>query len=138
MNMKILRGTVFGGITFFFLGWLVYGMLLSDFMSANSNSCAARPEAEMIWWALIVSNLVLALFLTLVLNWSGAKGVAVGIKTGAIFGLLLGLSMDLSFYSMTNMFSNLSVLLVDVIVYAIMLAVVGMVIVVLWGKEKTS
>ncbi|MBN2892920.1 MAG: hypothetical protein JXL97_13720, partial [Bacteroidales bacterium] len=68
--MKILRGTIFGGIAFFLLGWLVYGMLLMDFMAANSNNCAARLDDEMIWWAMIVSNLILALFITLVLKWS--------------------------------------------------------------------
>ena len=138
MNMKIIRGTVFGGIAFFFLGWLVYGILLMDFMSANLNACANRPEAEMVWWAMILSNLVLALLLTIVLNWSRASGWMDGVKTGALFGFLMGLSMDLSFYSMTTMYNNVSVVIVDVIVYTVMLAIVGMVIVLLWGKEKSA
>lgn len=135
--MKILRGTIFGGIAFFLLGWLVYGILLLDFMSANSNSCASRPDAEMIWWAMIVSNLVLALFVTVVLKWSGAKSVTDGLKTGAIIGFLIGLSMDLSFYSMTTMFNNLTALIVDVLVYTILLGIVGMVVVLTWGKDKS-
>ena len=134
--MKILRGTIFGGIAFFLLGWLVYGMLLMDFMAANSNNCAARLDDEMIWWAMIVSNLILALFITLVLKWSGAKSVTDGLKTGAAIGFLTGLSMDLSFYSMTTMFNNLTTLIVDVIVYSILLGVVGIIIVLTWGKEK--
>ncbi|MBN1985372.1 MAG: hypothetical protein JW761_03655 [Prolixibacteraceae bacterium] len=134
--MKILRGTIFGGIAFFLLGWVVYGILLMDFMMANMNQCAGRPDAEMIWWAMIVSNLILALFITLVLKWSGAKSVTDGLKTGAIIGFLTGLSMDLSFYSMTTMFNNLTTLIVDVIVYSILLGVVGIIIVLTWGKEK--
>jgi len=134
--MKILRGTIFGGIVFFLLGWLVYGILLMDFMSANSNNCTARLDEEMIWWAMIVSNLVLALFITTVLKWSGAKSVIDGMKIGAVLGFLTGLSMDLSFYSMTTMFSNLTTIFVDVLVYSIMLGVVGIVIVLTWGKEK--
>jgi hypothetical protein len=138
MNMKILRGTIFGGIAFFLLGWLVYGILLMDFVSANSNQCAARPNMEMIWWALILSNLLLALLLTLILNWSGAKGIMDGLKTGAIFGLILGLSMDLSLYSMTITYNGLTLLVVDVLVYTVMMAITGLVIVLLWGKEKTT
>jgi hypothetical protein len=138
MNMKILRGTIFGGIAFFLLGWLVYGILLMDFISANSNQCAARPNMEMIWWALILSNLLLALLLTLILNWSGAKGIMDGLKTGAIFGLILGLSMDLSLYSMTITYNGLTLLVVDVLVYTVMMAITGLVIVLLWGKEKTT
>jgi hypothetical protein len=136
--MKIIRGTVFGGITFFLLGWLVYGILLMDFVSTNSNQCAARPNMEMIWWALILSNLLLALLLTLILNWSGAKGIMDGLKTGAIFGLILGLSMDLSLYSMTITYNGLTLLVVDVLVYTVMMAITGLVIVLLWGKEKTT
>uniref|UniRef100_UPI00321764D6 hypothetical protein n=1 Tax=uncultured Draconibacterium sp. TaxID=1573823 RepID=UPI00321764D6 len=133
MNMKILRGTVFGGITFFFLGWIVYGMLLAGFMEANSNGCANRPDEEMVWWAMILSNLFLGLLLTLVLKWSGATSAADGIKTGALFGLLMGLTMDLMMYSMTTMY-DLKVLVIDVIVYAVLLAIMGFVIVLTWGK----
>ncbi len=136
--MKIVRGTIFGGISYFLLGWLVYGILLMDFMSANTNTCASRPEAEMIWWAIIVSNLIFALLLTIVLKWSGASQIVDGIKTGALFGFLMGLSMDLGFYSMTTMYNNLTVLIVDVVVFTLLMAVVGMVIVLLWGKEKSA
>ena len=136
--MKIVRGTIFGGISYFLLGWLVYGILLMDFMSANTNTCTSRPEAEMIWWAIIVSNLIFALLLTIVLKWSGASQIVDGIKTGALFGFLMGLSMDLGFYSMTTMYNNLTVLIVDVVVFTLLMSVVGMVIVLLWGKEKSA
>ena len=135
--MKVLRGTIFGGIAFFILGWLIYGILL-DWMAANSNSCSARPEGIMIWWALIASNLLVALFLTLFLKRSGAKSVLDGIKNGALFVLLLGLGIDLSFYSMTTMFVDFFALVVDVVSYILILMLVGMVIVLTWGKKKTA
>jgi len=134
--MKILRGTIFGGIAYFLLGWLVWGILLMDFMSANMNQCASRPGGEMVWWAIIVSNLAAALLLTLILNWSKAKGVINGLLTGAIFGFLFGSIIDLSFWSMTNMYNNIGPLLVDILVGTVVFAVVGMIIVLTWGKEK--
>jgi len=93
--MKILKGTIIGAITFFFIGGIIYGLLLSNFIAANSDSNAFRPMEELIWWAAILTNLVLGLFFTLGLYWSGAKRVADGIKTGALFGLILTLYMDL-------------------------------------------
>lgn len=132
--MKILRGTVFGGITYFILGWLIYGIILNAFMQNNLNQCAARPDDAMIWWPMIVASLVLALFLTLVLKWTGANGIMDGIKTGALFGLLFGISVDLSNYSMSTTFNNLSAVFVDVVVWVIMQALVGIVIVLTWGK----
>lgn len=136
MNMKILRGTVFGGIAYFLLGWLVWGILMMDFYTANMNQCTSRPDGEMIWWAIIVSNFTFALLLSLILNWSGAKGFIDGLKTGAIFGFLMGLSLDLSFYSMSTMFNNVTAIAVDVVVNTVAMAIIGLVIVLTWGKEK--
>ena len=134
--MKILRGTLFGGITYFLLGWLVWGILLMDFLSANMNHCANRPEGVMVWWAIIVSNLTAALLLTLILNWSKAKSIVDGIKTGALFGFLYALIVDLSFWSMTTMFNNIGSLLVDILASTVVFAAVSIIIVLTWGKEK--
>ncbi len=133
--MKILRGTIFGGITFFFLGWIVYGMLLADFMAAHSDTSLNRPDDQMVWWAMILSNLVLGMLVTLVLKWAGSTSVAAGIKDGAILGFLMGLTMDLMMYSMTTQY-DLTVVFVDVIVYTILLAITSLVIVLTWGKDK--
>ena len=136
--MRILRGTVVGGIVVFLLGWLIYGVLLMDYMKANMNQCATRPEGVMIWWSLIASQFLSALLLTLVLKWSGAKGFVDGLKTGALYGILLGSGMDLSFWSMTTLYNNLGVLVVDVVAYTLLMAVMGMVIVLVWGKDKAA
>ena len=132
--MKILRGTIFGGITFFLLGWLVYGMLLMDFMASNTNTCAMRPDSEMIWWAMILSNLIVGLLITLILKWSGASRPIDGIKIGALIGLLLCLAIDLSMYSMTTMY-NITAIIVDAIVTTVLVGIGGLVIVLTWGKN---
>jgi hypothetical protein len=134
--MKILRGTVFGAIAYFLIGWLVWGILLMDFLSGNMNQCANRPDNGMIWWAIIASNFVLALLLTLVLNWAKAKSITDGLKYGALFGLLYTLSFSLSSWSMTTMYTNMGGLLTDTLASTVVMAVAGMVIVLTWGKEK--
>lgn len=133
--MKILRGTIFGGIAFFLLGWLVYGMILANFMEAHSDVSLNRPDDQMVWWAMIVSNLILALFLTMVLKWTGASNIVDGVKTGVLFGFLLSSTVDLMMYSMTTM-SDFTMVIVDIIVMTILLAIIGLVIVLTWGKEK--
>jgi hypothetical protein len=136
--MKILRGTIVGGIASFLLGWLIYGVLLMDYMTANTNQCAARPMNEMIWWAMIVSSFLSALLLTLILKWSGAKLFTDGLKTGAVFGILFASCIDLSFWSMTTMYKNFGFLVVDVVASTLMMALIGMGIVLWWGKGKTA
>jgi hypothetical protein len=134
--MKILRGTLFGGIVYFLLGWLIWGILLMDFMAANMNTCTNRPDGEMIWWAMILSNLSASLLLTLILNWSKARGITDGIRVGAVFGLLFACLVDFSFWSMTTMYSSLTVLVVDLLVSTVVFGLIGMVIVLTWGKES--
>lgn len=133
--MKILRGTIFGGISYFLLGWLVYGILLMGFLSTNMNQCAARSN-EMIWWAIILSNFSAALLLTLFLKWSGAKGMIDGLKIGALFGSLFAGTVALSSWSMTTMYTKFSALVVDIIASTVLFAIIGIIIVLTWGKEK--
>lgn len=135
--MKILRGTVLGGIAFFFLGWLVWGILLMDFSMNNYDVSIYRPENEMVWWALILSNLALALMLTLILKWANVKKLVDGLKIGAIIGLLFALNIDLGYYSMTTIILSITAIVVDVLVYTLLTAITAMIIVLGWGKEKS-
>ena len=134
--MKILRGTVFGGIVYFLLGWLVWGILLMDFLSANMNQCSSRPPEEMVWWAIILSNLLMALLLTLILHWARAKSIIDGLKFGALFGLLYGSALGFSFWSMSTMYLNAGAMVTDILASTAVMAVIGLVIVLTWGKEK--
>lgn len=138
MEARIWKGTLIGGVVYFILGWLVYGMLLAGYLASNFNNCANRPQEDMVWWAIIVSNLIYALFLTLFLKRSGATSIIDGLKIGALFGLLLSSTFDFSMYSMTTTFNDFTGLIVDVVVATALAAIVGIVIVLLWGKEKAS
>lgn len=133
--MKILRGTIFGGIAFFFLGFLVWGLALSGIMEKLYDNSLNRPNDEMVWWAMIASNLILALLLTLTLKWADAKNSYDGLKIGAIFGGLYALSLDLGLYSMTTMLKGIEGILLDMIAYLLVTALTGLVIVLTWGKK---
>lgn len=133
---KILFGGIAGGVTYFLLGWLVYGVLLMDYMAANYNQCAARPEQDMIWWAMILSNLAFGFLLSIVFIWSNTTSIMAGVKVGGIIGLLFSVSIDLNFYAMTTMASNLSVLFVDIIAVTFMSVITGGVVAWVMGIGK--
>lgn len=121
---RIVIGTLVAGVTMFLLGWLIYGILLMPFMDDSAFKEFMRAEEDMIWWAMIASNLAWGLILTLVLEWSNVFTPGGAAKIGAIFGLLAGLGFDLSFYSMTTMFdTNVPFIIVDCIAYALLFAV---------------
>jgi len=122
---KILLGGIVGSVLFFLLGWVIYGILLKDFMAANYNQSVYRPMEDTIWWAMIVSNLGWGFMVSFVLNWANVTKALPGAKLAAIIGFLLAVSIDLGYYAMTTMISNLTAVLVDIIVYIIMSAIIG-------------
>jgi FtsH-binding integral membrane protein len=133
--MKILRGTIIGGIAFFLLGWLIWGILLLDFSMNNYDQSIYLPEDQMVWWALILANLFTGLMLTVIMKWANVKTLVDGLKTGAIIGALYALSIDLSYYSMTTVILHVSAVIVDTLAYTLLMAVTGLLIVLGWGKK---
>jgi hypothetical protein len=131
---KVITGGIIGGIVYFLLGWLIYGIILSKYMAANGNPCIMRPMEQMIWWALIISTFCSGFLLAVIFNWANVAGWMEGAKKAALFGLIFSLAIDLGQYSMSTMFLTTAVLLVDVIAGTVMTAVVGAVIAWVMGK----
>jgi hypothetical protein len=133
---KILPGGIAGAVVFFLLGWVIYGILLKDFMAANYNQSVSRPMEDMVWWALILSNLGYGFLLSFVLSWSNTTSAITGARLGGIIGFLLALSVDLGFYAMSTYISNVTAILVDIIVYIVMSAIAGAVVAWVMGMVK--
>ncbi len=126
MNTKnVLLGTLLGGVSFFFLGWLLFGILLEPIMSASCNNSINRPMEEMLFGPLILSNLLWGLLVSLALAWNQQKGMMGGLKTGALVGVVVSAAMDLSFYSMTTFFNGISAVAIDVMANTLLYAIVG-------------
>jgi hypothetical protein len=91
---------------------------------------------EMIWWAMIVSNLAFGFLLSVVFSWSNTTGIMAGARVGGIIGLLLSGSMDLGMYAMTSMFSSLTPMFVDIMVYSVMSVIAGAFVAAAMGLGK--
>ena len=124
---KILVAGLIGGVAAFLLGWLVFGILLKDAM-VSPVAGFMKPEEDMIWWAMIASNLIWGMtYAYIFVQWASISTWMTGAKAGAILGLLISLSYDLSFFAMTNMFTMQSMLM-DVLASVFMSAAIGAVI----------
>jgi uncharacterized membrane protein len=134
---KILVGGIIGGVTNFFLGWLIYGMMLMNFMQSHSNSASGvfRTEETMIWWALIAGNLAYGFLLSYILSKSNVSSVSAGATVGAVVGLLMSLSIDLSIYAQANLWDT-TAMAVDICASTVMSAIVGTVIGWFLGRGK--
>src|SRR5437868_14792243 len=103
---KILIGGIVGGVVFFFLGWLFYGVLLHQYFIDNAGSAYSpaidKTMEQFAWWALILGNLVSGFLLAYVFSKAGVGTLSSGLITGGVIGLLMSASYDLVMFATTN------------------------------------
>jgi len=126
-SQKILVSGIVGGIVSFLAGWLIYGVLLMDFMSKNAGTATGvmRAQTEMVWWAVCVGSLFYGFVLSYIFNrWANIVTAGKGAMAGAVIFLLYGIANDLIFYGTTNL-NNLTGTVVDIAAGTVMGLLVG-------------
>ncbi|HEX9649735.1 MAG TPA: hypothetical protein VGA21_04195 [Cyclobacteriaceae bacterium] len=135
---KFIKGTIVGGVAYFFLGFLIYAVLLEDFFINNAGTAIGVTKTEMEWWPLVLGNLSLAaLFSYIFLKWANITSFGDGLKAAGILGFMIGLSFDMVMYDTSNIM-NLTAAFVDVIAFTVMTAIGGGVIGAVLGMGAKS
>jgi arginine exporter protein ArgO len=135
---KFLIGTLVGGITFFLLGYLFYGLALSSFFMNHTvaPSGSMKTMDQIVWWALILGNLTSAALLSYIfLKLGNISSFGSGARTGASIGFFMSLSMGLVRFATENSL-DITGTLTDVVVGTVMTAIAGGVIGALFGRGK--
>lgn len=128
---KFLVGGIIGGIANFLLGWVVWGMLLMNFMKEHTTEVGKsvmRPDDQMVWWALIAANLLFGFLLSYILNKAGVMSAGAGASTGAVLGLLFGATVDCFNYAFMNLSDTTSIgvnLVANLVVTGIVGGIIG-------------
>jgi Protein of unknown function (DUF1761) len=139
MNKQTLLAIGVGFVVSFLLGWLVYGMMLMDYMGAHTLAGFNKTEEEMSFGGLIVGTLAMVVLFTLLLSKMGATDLKKGAIAGLWIGFLVTLSYDSYFWAATHLYSDMEVICVDVIASSLMNAIMGGVIGWMLGmKGKTA
>ncbi len=139
MNInKMLLGALAGGVAYFLLGWLVYGMLLANTFAPSEETLAVIAKEEFGMVAMLVSCLAYGLLLAYVYaRWANISTFATGAKAGAIIGALTSLWINMSMFAMYN-FVTIENALIDLVVHAAVSALVGGVIGLVLGSGKSG
>ena len=126
---KFLIGGIIGGIANFLLGWLVWGMMLKNFMAENAGSATGvmKADSEVVMWALIVGSLLGGFMISYVLSKAGATSASSGAGVGAVIGLLVAASYDFTMYGVTNLM-NVTGALVDICASTVVTAIIGAIV----------
>lgn len=136
---KFLLSGIAGGVVYFLLGWLAYGMLLMDFFTKHAGPAigVARASTNLLYLYLILGNLLFGFLLAYIFSKAGIATVSNGFVTGAIVGFLASASYDCVSYATTWVSSRTSVV-ADIAVFTVMSAVAGAVVAMVAGMGKKT
>ncbi len=122
----MLVAGLMGGVGFFLLGWLLYGILLMDTMASYSNAACMRAEEDMNLPLLVVGNLIQGFFVAYIFShWASISTFATGLQRGAFIGFLLSLGMNCIWYATSTVMTNFTGAIIDIIVVTVMWGIVG-------------
>lgn len=130
MLARLLAATVAGGIVFFVLGFIIYGLILEErVMRPNMNTYPGLMNEVPVWLPLILANMVSALLLAYIFEkWAGIRTFVGGMKGGAVVWFLISLSFQLMFLAFMNLSKNFIPNVADVVGSTVMGATGGGVI----------
>lgn len=140
MLIRVLAATVAGGIAFFLLGFVIYGLILDPMvMKPNMNTFPGLIYETPIWAPLILANLVSAFLLAYIFDkWASISTFVGGVQGGAIVWFLISLSYQLMFMAFWNLSKNYTPAIADVLGALVMGAIGGGVIGQVLGMMKKN
>jgi len=122
---KFLIGGITGGIVYFLLGYVIYGMLLRNYMKPYV--AGVDRGDNLIFWAIILGNLLMGFLLSYVLNRANVSSIADGVVTGAVLGFLITSGFDMLTYGTTHLMSSKQIVL-DAAASAVLSGIAGAVV----------
>ncbi len=137
MTTKALLAALAGAVFSFLGGWLVFGMLLMDFYTANTTSYEGlmklpMPDMIFIFLSGLFSSVLVAFIFS---KWANVKTFGAGFTNGMIIYFLIAASFDTAMYSFYNLM-NLTLVCVDIIVSTVFGGVLGGIVGVVLGMGK--
>ncbi|MFN0139378.1 MAG: hypothetical protein ACKVQW_04735 [Pyrinomonadaceae bacterium] len=130
MLTRVLAAAVAGGVTFFVLGFVIYGLILENaVMKPNMNTYPGLMNETPVWIPLVLANLVSAFLLAYIFDkWAGIRTFIRGMQGGAVVWFLIALSFQLMFLAFMNLHKNYIPVIADVLGSTVMGAIGGGVI----------
>jgi len=126
-----------GGVTLFFVGFVLWGLLLAGFFDAHMGTATGVNKEQPLLFHLALGQFFWAVLLAVVIaRYAAVSGFLPGSRVGALLGFLMSLSVGLSQFSMANLV-DLTAVMVDPFVSAVWSGMGGGVVglVLGWGRR---
>lgn len=137
MNTKTILATVAGAVFNFLGGWVVFGMLLSNFYMSNTKTYEGLAKGEMPDLTFIfIAGIFSAYLVTYVIRKVGQGfSFATGFKHGLAVYFCMAAWANLSIYSFYNL-QSMTLTITDIFVQAIFGGINGGIIAMVLGSGK--
>jgi hypothetical protein len=136
MDMKrLVTGGIVGAVGLFGTGYLFYMYILTGFFEANTTNNMMR--AEMIWWAIILGEVLMGMLVMQACDWAGSTGWQACAKTGAIVGLLAWGAVNMIMYGAYDL-NTMTAAIADSVVTMVRAGVAGALIGMVVAKGASS
>ena len=128
---KLILAAIAGSVIQFLLGWLIYGILLANFMDSQTthyDGLIKDMNTGSFMILVYLAGLAMSFLLAFIFQrWAKFESILKGLTGGMILGFFIALSYDLNSFSMMNLIS-VNAMIVDVIAYAVIIGIVGAII----------
>lgn len=125
MNNRVIVGGLIGAVASFFLGFLIYAIVLDPMLAEHTMSGVMRADEEMSWAFLILGNLAYGFLVAYILDKANANSFGSGATIGAVVGLLSSLASGFIMYAISNWYTTMTGPFIDVVGAVVMFGLVG-------------
>lgn len=135
--IKLLLSATLGSIFYLVIGWLIFDFVLGTYTEANTTHLVGfKKEADFSLSWLYLSCLAYSLLLAFVLHHTAISSGKKSFFFSAILGGLVACMTDFYWLASSHFYSNLTVVLMDIIGAAISVGLTGWFVFVLLKKIK--
>jgi len=136
---KLILAAFAGSVVQFLLGWLIYGILLANFMDSQTthyDGLIKDMNTGSFMILVYLAGLAMSFLLAFIFQrWAKFESIVKGLTGGMILGFFIALSYDLNSFSMMNLIS-VNAMIVDVIAYALIIGIVGAIVAWILGYKS--
>ena len=136
---KLILAAFAGSVVQFLLGWLIYGILLANFMDSQTthyDGLIKDMDTGSFMILVYLAGLAMSFLLAFIFQrWAKFESIVKGLTGGMILGFFIALSYDLNSFSMMNLIS-VNAMIVDVIAYTVIIGIVGAIIAWILGYKS--
>lgn len=135
--MKLIISTVVVGIVLFLLGWVVYGILLAEYLKPFYGFMQ-RPEYDMKIWAFALASLVQAFMLFLLYSkiYKGGAPFAEGFRFG--LWITIFITVPYALFTWGGMKVSYKAVLPDAIAMAVMMMIACIITAIIYGRRNVE